>query len=198
MEFPRDTDAACTGLILAGGRGARLGGADKGLLVLEGRPLVDVAAAALRPQVAALLVSANRNLDEYSRLGFATVPDALPDFQGPLAGMLAGLRACETPWLLTAACDSPALPADLAARMHAAVTREERKAAYAVVGGEHSYICALLHRSLADDLEAWLAAGQRAVRGWLARHEACAVEFTMPSAPYLNINTPADLQAAAG
>lgn len=94
-------------VILAGGQGRRMGGADKGLLDYRGRPLVEWVLDALAPQVAEILISANRNLDRYARYGRRVLPDALPDFPGPLAGVLAALDAVDTEWLLAVPCDTP-------------------------------------------------------------------------------------------
>ncbi|PTT75762.1 molybdenum cofactor guanylyltransferase MobA, partial [Pelomonas sp. HMWF004] len=114
--------AAIHGLVLAGGRGARMGGLDKGLQLLAGQPLVAHVLARLAPQAAPLLISANRHLDTYAAFGHPVLPDPPGlNFAGPLAGMLAGLNTLPADaWLLTAPCDCPHLPADLAARLLAA------------------------------------------------------------------------------
>ena len=109
-----------TGLILAGGMGRRMGGADKGLLLLHGRPLAALSLERLRPQVGSLFISANRNLDIYAALGPEVLPYLLPDYPGPLAGIHAALSRIETPWLATCPCDSPYLPSDLVERLTAA------------------------------------------------------------------------------
>ena len=109
--------AAITGLVLAGGRGQRLGGVDKGLQPWHGRALVDHAIERLAPQVAEVMISANRNAADYASRGARVLADAHGDFRGPLAGMLAGLRAAATPWLAVVPCDSPRLPIDLVERL---------------------------------------------------------------------------------
>src|SRR6476661_9914986 len=106
-----------TGLILAGGRGSRMGGVDKGLQNFRGMPLALQTLMRLQPQVSDVLVNANRNLAAYEALGVPVWPDALPDFAGPLAGFLTGLERCETPWLATVPCDTPLFPPDLVARL---------------------------------------------------------------------------------
>ncbi|MCP3706697.1 molybdenum cofactor guanylyltransferase MobA [Paraburkholderia sp. CNPSo 3274] len=186
-----------TGLVLAGGRGQRMGGADKGLQMLHGKPLAAHVLARLAPQVGALSISANRNGDAYAALGApwraSVLADTLPDFPGPLAGLLAGLRAAQTEWLLTAPCDSPWLPADLAVRLgHAALARPADivTATTANADGEVSLhpVFALVRTSLADDLAAYLAAGERKVRAWYARHTVAEVAFADERAFY-NINS---------
>ena len=106
-----------TGLVLAGGRGSRMGGVDKGLQSYHGVPLALHALLRLAPQVGSAMINANRNLAAYESFGVPVWPDALPDFAGPLAGFLAGLEHCETPYLVTLPCDSPLFPEDLVARL---------------------------------------------------------------------------------
>ncbi len=185
------TREAITGLILAGGRGQRLGGVDKGLQHWRGMPLVDHALARLAPQVREVLVSANRNAADYAARGVRVLADASDDFPGPLAGILAGLRASSTPWLAVVPCDSPRLPVDLFARLAAAVG----DACGAVVLRERlEPVCCLLSTALADDLARYLAEGGRKVEGWVARH-AVPVKFDRPedAEAFANVNTPGDL-----
>ncbi len=185
------TREAITGLILAGGRGQRLGGVDKGLQPWRGTPLVDHALARLVPQVREVLVSANRNAADYAARGVRVLADASDDFPGPLAGVLAGLRAASTPWLAVVPCDSPRLPVDLFARLAAGVG----DASGAVVLRERlEPVCCLLSTALADDLERYLADGGRKVEGWVARH-AVPVKFDRPedAEAFANVNTPEDL-----
>ena len=180
-----------TGLILAGGRGQRLGGVDKGLQPWRGRPLVDHALARLAPQVGEVLISANRNAADYAARGARVLADASGDFPGPLAGILAGLRAASTPWLAVVPCDSPRLPADLFARLAAGLG----DAPGAVVErGRLEPVCCLLSTALADDLAGYLAEGGRKVEGWVSRH-AVPVRFDRPedAEAFANVNTPEDL-----
>jgi molybdopterin-guanine dinucleotide biosynthesis protein A len=188
---------ARTGLILAGGRGQRLGGIDKGLQPWRGLPLVDHALARLAPQVHEVLISANRNAALYATRGVRVLPDACGDFPGPLAGILAGLRAAATPWLAVVPCDAPRLPLDLFERL----ARGRGDARGAVVQRDHGAgglrlepVCCLLSTALADDLASYLADGGRKVEGWVARH-AAPVLFDRPddASAFANINTPTDL-----
>ncbi|MDR3398826.1 MAG: molybdenum cofactor guanylyltransferase MobA [Pandoraea sp.] len=190
---------AITGLILAGGRGQRMGGRDKGLQIFAGRPLAEHVAERLRPQVGTLLISANRNRDAYAALGAEVISDETQDFAGPLAGMLAGLRVACTDYVLTAPCDSPYLPEDLGEQLAAALSASltdaaasPSLAAYAATAQGPHPVFALLHRCLADDLAATLAAGEHRVRAWLARHKAVQVHFG-DERPFYNVNTLDDL-----
>ncbi|WP_287497076.1 molybdenum cofactor guanylyltransferase MobA [Pandoraea sp. CB10b_02] len=204
MPAPLIPREAITGLILAGGRGQRMGGRDKGLQTFAGQPLVAHVVARLRPQVGALLISANRNGDAYGAFGAPVVADETQDFAGPLAGMLAGLRAARTDYVLTVPCDSPYLPEDLGERLAAALGASARDgsaaplpcaaAAYAATAQGPHPVFALLHRSLADDLAATLTGGERRVRAWLARHNALQVHFG-DERPFYNVNTLDDLHS---
>jgi molybdopterin-guanine dinucleotide biosynthesis protein A len=186
---------AITGLILAGGRGLRLGGVDKGLQPWRGLPLVDHALALLAPQVREVMISANRNEPLYARRGVRVLADAADDFPGPLAGILAGLRAAATPWLAVVPCDSPRLPADLVERLAAGL--QARPGAVAQrADGRLEPVCCLLSTALADDLAAYLAEGGRKVEGWIARHAApVPFERAGDAAAFANLNTPDDLRA---
>ena len=188
---------AITGLVLAGGRGQRLGGVDKGLQDWRGQPLVDHAIARLAPQVREVMISANRHAADYASRGARVLADARDDFPGPLAGVLAGLRAASTPWLAVVPCDSPRLPTDLVARLAlgldgraGAVVQRDLGAA----GMRLEPVCCLLSTSLADDLAGYLAEDGRKVQAWLSRH-ATPVRFDRldDAAAFTNINTPEDL-----
>lgn len=178
-------------LILAGGRGRRLGGRDKGWIEVDGRPLIERLLMRLRPQVTTLSISANRNMDRYRALGVPVLADSLPDYPGPLAGIQAGLQACTTPWLLVAPVDSPWLPLDLRARLAAALGPA---LAVQVQVHERPYpTCALLHRGLAAPLTAFLASGQRRARDWYQAIGAAALDLSEQAGAFRNINHPEDL-----
>lgn len=164
-----------TGLILAGGQGTRMGGRDKGLVNYRGRPLIDHVIHCLAPQVDELLVSANRNLSDYAQRGYPVLTDAVPDFQGPLAGVLAGLQRARHEWVLTAPCDMPHLPADLAVRLMAAA-RADCIAVAADEARTHPAVM-LIHVNLADKLAAYLNGGKRSVHGFQENVGFVAVNF---------------------
>ncbi|HQS81213.1 MAG TPA: molybdenum cofactor guanylyltransferase MobA [Thiobacillus sp.] len=181
-------------VILAGGQGRRMGGADKGLIEYQGRPLIDWALAALTPQVDELVISANRNFDAYAAYGHRVLPDTLPDFPGPLAGVLAALQAVAADWLLVAPCDTPRLPADLAARLLAAAQRANVPLAVAADAVRVHHSCFIVRADQRDHLAAYLARGARAVRHWQAELPSTAVRFE--AACFANVNQPQDLQAS--
>ncbi|UTH72980.1 molybdenum cofactor guanylyltransferase MobA [Chromobacterium sp. IIBBL 290-4] len=182
-----------TALLLAGGQGTRMGGADKGWLMLEGQALAERVAARLRPQAEALLISANRNLQRYAALGLV-IEDA-PEFSecGPLAGLEAGLRACASDWLVTAPCDLPLLPADLAARLMEPLLQGEARISVAHCAGHPHPVCMALSRGLLPSLQAYLRGGGRRVREWQASAGAVAVAFDDLPEAFSNLNHPEDL-----
>ncbi|MEW6514612.1 MAG: molybdenum cofactor guanylyltransferase MobA [Pseudomonadota bacterium] len=186
-----------TGLILAGGEGRRMGGADKGLLDYRGKPLVAHVVERLAPQVDALLISANRNLEDYMDFGYPVVTDASNERLGPLAGIEAGLRACETPWLVACPCDCPQLPLDLVVRLMAAAKERDAKLAVATTAAGIQPTFLLCRRELLPVLGAALRAGERRVRGWC--HCQRAVEVLFPdAAAFANFNTPDALAGPSG
>lgn len=190
----KDCWALLTGVLLAGGRAEWMGGRDKGLLPLAGEPLIAHGVRRLRPQVAELLINANRHQAVYQTYGCRVIGDRQDQhFRGPLAGVLAALDAAETPYLLIAPCDSPLLPLDYAARMWAALERERATASVAYGEDRWQPVFALLSVTLRDDLAAWLATGEGGVGRWLRRHRPARVEFADWPALFRNINTPEDL-----
>lgn len=184
-----------TGVILAGGRAERMGGSDKGLLPVLGRPLIAYAIDALLPQVDALLINANRNLESYRALGYPVISDSVGPYYGPLAGMLTALEAAATPWILTAPCDSPFLPTDYAVRMQAAAARQSAEISVAWDGRRLQPVFALLQTGLRASLRAYLAAGERKIDRWFARHRLTTADFSDQPTLFHNINTPAELAA---
>lgn len=183
-------DAELAAVVLAGGRGSRMGGVDKGWVAYRGRPLVEWVLDALRPQAGEIVISANRSLDRYAATGRRVLPDTLPDFPGPLAGVLAALRAVSTPWLLVVPCDTPHLPADLAARLLEAARAAQRPLAVAADDARTHHTCFVVQTALADDLAAALAEGERAVHRWQAKFDPVVVRFD--AAGFVNLNRPAD------
>jgi molybdopterin-guanine dinucleotide biosynthesis protein A len=187
-----------TGLVLAGGRGSRMGGVDKGLQRHAGRPLALHALQRLAPQVGPLAVSANRNLEAYAAFGVPVWPDASCDYPGPLAGLLAGLQRCSTPWLLSVPCDSPNFPADLAARLAAAAVQADAEVAIAVTPQadgslQPQPVFCLLRRDLAGPLQAYLAGGQRRMEGFTGQRRELRVRFD-DAAAFANANTADELR----
>ena len=182
-----------TGLILAGGLARRMGGGDKGLRLFRGRPMVAHAIERLAPQVDALLINANQNREAYAALGYPVIADVIDGYAGPLAGLHAGLSTCTTPLLVTVPCDSPFLPLDLVARLHAALELDAAQLAMARSGGWNQPVFALCRREVLDSLSAFLAAGGRKVDAWFAALTIVEVPFPDESA-FANINTPEELE----
>ena len=182
-----------SGLILAGGRGTRMGQVDKGLQPFRGKTMAAHVLERLAPQVSSVAINANQNLDVYATMGVPVWPDDLPGFAGPLAGMEAGMRRCETPYLLTVPCDSPFLAPDLAGRLLAALVEQEADLAFAVTQepGQrpqpHPVFC-LVKAQLLPILSSYLAEGGRRMDGWYKDLKAVEVPFEDADA-FRNINT---------
>ncbi len=184
-----------TGLILAGGLGRRMGGVDKGLQLLAGKQLVHHVVDRLAPQVGKLLINANRSLPDYSALGYPVVADTIPDFAGPLAGLHAGLAAADTPWVLTAPCDSPHLPLDLAERLLAGARAQGSELAIARSEGRLHPVFCLCRTGLCSGLETFLQGGGRRVMQWCEENAVAIVDFDDQPMAFRNFNTLEDLQA---
>lgn len=184
-----------TGVVLAGGRGSRMGGEDKGLVTLNGRPMIEHVIARLRPQVGRLLISANRNQERYAALGFEVVPDLLTDYQGPLAGMAAALQAARTPYVVTVPCDSPLIAADVVARLAQALARHGADVSVAHDGSRTHPVFLMLKRALLASLLEFLDAGERKIDRWFARHRVAQADFRDCAETFTNVNDPEEHRA---
>lgn len=196
-----------TGLVLAGGRGSRMGGVDKGLQGFRGIPLALHALMRLQMQTGATMVNANRNLAAYEAFGTPVWPDVLSDYAGPLAGFLTGLERCETPWLLTVPCDTPLFPLDLASRLMTAASEQNADMAMAaapeVDGAGHisvrpQPVFCLMRVDLLESLVAFTQAGGRKIDAWTGQHPCAIVPFDQPGddpKAFYNANTLAELHA---
>ena len=183
-----------TGLILAGGQGRRMGGVDKGLQPLRGKPLAQWALERLEPQVEEVLINCNQNLETYARFGHRLVPDEVAGFAGPLAGLHAGLRVARHPLLVTVPCDSPFLPPDLVARLQERLT--DHDLAVAKTGDQPHPVFSLVRRTVLADLEAFLSGGGRKIDAWYARLRTVEVPFDDAPDAFRNINTLEELGKA--
>ncbi len=179
-----------TGAILAGGRATRMGGEDKGLATLGGRAMIEYSLHALRPQVGALLINANRNLDRYRHYGYPVVADELEGFQGPLAGMARLLARATTPYVLTVPCDSPLLAPDLAERLYRTRAEDDAQIAVAFDGERMQPVFALLECTLLPSLLVFLREGNRKIDLWYERHRYSLSDLSDRPDTFLNINTP--------
>ncbi|WP_077002924.1 molybdenum cofactor guanylyltransferase MobA [Variovorax sp. KK3] len=198
-----------TGLVLAGGRGSRMGGVDKGLQSFNGTPLALHALMRLGPQVGEMMINANRNLAAYESFGVPVWPDGLADYAGPLAGFLTGMERCETPYLLTVPCDTPLFPHDLAARLGEALVTHDAEIAMvsapeaaAEADGAAALrpqpVFCLLRADLLESLVRFTQEGGRKIDRWTAQHRTALVPFDRPGdAPdaFFNANTLAELHS---
>jgi molybdenum cofactor guanylyltransferase len=188
-----------TGLVLAGGRGTRMGGIDKGLQPFQGMPLVQHALQRLAPQVGRLMINANRSIDAYRALGVPVWSDEVSDFAGPLAGMLAGLTHCETPFLLTVPCDSPFFPVDLATRLGAGLLDAGAAIATAYTpDGPDLFpqpVFCLMKATLQTSLREFIHRGEHKTGLWARELRGARVVFEKVDA-FANFNTLPELEQA--
>jgi molybdenum cofactor guanylyltransferase len=184
---------AITGVILAGGLGRRMGGIDKGLQELRGRPMVAWVVERLAPQVDELLINANQNIERYADFGQRVVPDQIPDYAGPLAGLHAALAAATHPLVATAPCDSPFLPADLVSRLFSALTAADADLAVARTFDQPHPVFCLCKRAALPHLSEFLAGGGRRFESWYATLKVVEVAFDDEAETFENINTREEL-----
>ena len=191
-----------TGLVLAGGRGSRMGGVDKGLQNHLGIPLALHAMLRLSPQVGHVMINANRNLGAYDSFGVPVWPDAIADYPGPLAGFLAGLEHCNTPYLVTVPCDTPNFPTDLVARLAADLVAHDARIAMAATRGADGIVqvqpvFCLMESGLMESLVSFTQGGQRKIDRWTAMHRCVEVVFD-DEAAFANANTLQELHQLQG
>jgi molybdopterin-guanine dinucleotide biosynthesis protein A len=176
-----------TGIVLAGGQGRRMGGVDKGLQVLRGKPMVEHVLARLAPQVGEIIINANQNAATYAGFGHRVVGDDIAGFAGPLAGLHAGLKAASHALVVTAPCDSPFLPADLVARLKKALGQNDL--AVAKTGDQAHPVFALARKGVLGNLESFLLGGGRKIDAWYATLKFVEVPFDDEADAFRNINT---------
>lgn len=183
-----------TAIILAGGRGSRMGGTDKGLVLLHDKPLVAHVLARLTPQVDDILINANRAITAYQALGYTVLSDEMPDFAGPLAGFALGFKHAKGEYLLTSPCDCPLLPANLRQQLQNALEQTHAEIAIATSHGNHHPVVCLCKTSLLNHLEDYLARGGRKVSTWQQSLHHVYVDFNDIPDAFINVNTPQDLE----
>ncbi len=181
-----------TAIILAGGKARRMGGKDKGLIDLHGKPLLDYIIAGLRPQAGRILVNANRNLDRYRAFGCPVAEDMMGDYLGPLVGMATGMQASDTPYILTVPCDSPFVPAQLTDKLYRAMADADAEISVAHDGVRLQPVFALLRCELLPSLLAYLKGGGRKIDTWYTQHRLALSDFSTLPHTFLNLNTPED------
>ncbi|MBA3771892.1 MAG: molybdenum cofactor guanylyltransferase MobA [Ramlibacter sp.] len=190
-----------TGVILAGGRGSRMGGVDKGLQNFNGLPMALHTLMRLQPQVGEVMINANRNLGAYEAFGVPVWPDVLADYAGPLAGFLTALERCETPWLVTVPCDTPLFPDDMVARLARAAQQQDAEIAMAAAREEDGDVRSqpvfcLMRLELMESLVKFTHGGGRKIDAWTALHKTLVVPFDAPGddpKAFFNANTLAQL-----
>jgi molybdopterin-guanine dinucleotide biosynthesis protein A len=188
-----------TGLILAGGRAQRMGGIDKGLIPFHQKPLIETTIQRLKAQVGPILINANRNITKYAVYGYLVIMDETPDFSGPLAGFLMGLKNCKTPYLLTTPCDSPLFPEDLGAKLASELEQANLDLVYASTKEADGKVWAqpvfcLMRANLQDSLISFLDKGDLKIDRWFKELKSGTVIFDNAQA-FANANTPEELQS---
>jgi molybdenum cofactor guanylyltransferase len=200
MPTPIDTNDI-TGVVLAGGRGSRMGGVDKGLQNFNGMPLALHTLMRLQMQVGEIMINANRNLGAYESFGVPVWPDVIGDYPGPLAGFLTALERCETGWLVTVPCDTPLFPLDLVARLAQAAQEQDAEIAMAAAREEDGQIrpqpvFCLMRVELMETLVQFTQSGGRKIDAWTAQHKTVVVTFDQSgddARAFFNANTLAEL-----
>jgi molybdopterin-guanine dinucleotide biosynthesis protein A len=185
-----------TGILLAGGQGRRMGGVDKGLQLLRGKPMAQHVIERFASQVDELLINANQNIEQYQTLGYRVIPDAIGGFVGPLAGLHRGLSEAAHPLVVTAPCDSPFLPLDLVAKLHAALEQQKAELAVARTGDQPHPVFCLCRKSVLPGLTAFLEGGGRKIDWWYAQLKVADVDF-VDEAAFRNINTREELKESS-
>ncbi len=183
-----------TGVVLAGGMGRRMGGVDKGLQLLRGRPMIAWVLDRLVPQVDQIVVNANQNIERYAAFGHEVVPDEIGGFAGPLAGLHRGLSVADHPLVATVPCDSPFLPTDLVSRLRAALVSNAAEIVVARTGSQPHPVFCLCRRTVLPGLTAFLAAGGRKIDAWYAPLRVLEVPFDDEPEAFSNINTREELR----
>ena len=188
-------NAGITGVILAGGQGRRMGTVDKGLRALRGQAMAAWVIERFAPQVDEVLINANQNLDVYARFGYRVIPDEIGGFAGPLAGLQRGLSEASHPLVATSPCDTPFLPVDLVARLHAALEADVAQLAVARTGDQPHPVFCVCRRDVLPHLTAFLQQGGRKIDAWYATLKVVEVAFDDQPGAFSNINTQAELDA---
>jgi len=183
-----------SGLILSGGRSSRMGNHDKGLILLNGKAMIEYVKDTLTPQVDNLIISANQHIEQYQCLHEVVLADEYDDYRGPLAGIYEGLKyIAEDTYLIVVPCDGPMLPNNLCIKMLTALSETDAKLATVFDGNYRQPTYSLIHQSLKDNLGLFLAQGGRKLGQWLSENNTQLVDFSEQAEAFININTEADL-----
>ena len=186
---------AISSIILSGGRATRMGGVDKGLVLLQQQPLVKYVISRLTPQVDEILINANREITQYQHLGYEVLQDETSDFIGPLAGFSLGLKHSKYEYLLTVPCDSPLLPLDLTDRLLAELIKNKAEIAVATSDGDAHPVFCLCKKKVLPNLTSYLLEGGRKVSAWQKSLDYIEVDFSDNADAFINLNTSEELEA---
>lgn len=190
-----DAGTPITGIVLAGGLGRRMGGVDKGLRQLRGRPMVAWVLERFAPQVQEIIINANQNADHYASFGHRVAPDRIGGFAGPLAGLHCGLGMATHPLVATVPCDSPFLPLDLVSRLKQALIADDAQLCVARTGEQAQPVFCLCRRDVLSHLTKFLESGGRKIDLWYSTLSVVEVGFDDQREAFSNINTPQELSA---
>ena len=188
-----------TAVILAGGKGRRLEGQDKGLVIYKGKALIQYVIERIQSQVGEIVINANRNQETYASYGYPTISDEMNDFQGPLAGFATAMKTVKTDYIVTLPCDGPSLPLDLVSRMLSKLNTFADPSNCIAVAHDGEWlqpVHALIPIALIDSLEAFLSNGDRKIDLWYAKHELVLVDFSNQPDAFFNINKKEQLEQA--
>ena len=183
-----------TGVILAGGQARRMQGQDKGLVLLNNKPMIEYVIDILKPQVATLLINANRNHEKYSEYGFDIVSDELSGYCGPLAGMASALNNTNTSYMITVPCDSPFIPDDLVQRLTAALASEDADISVAHNGERLQPVFCLIKKDLMSSMNEFLSNDERKIDKWFNQHKLAIADFSDIPQTFDNLNTFEDIK----
>lgn len=178
-----------TAVILAGGQSKRMGGKDKGLVKFCEKSLIQSVIEKLLPQVKHIIINANRNTSEYEAFGYPVIPDALHNFQGPLAGFMAAMESVTTKYIVCVPCDGPMLSDELVNRLYRQLLKENTDIAVAHDGSRMQPVYVLISTHLKNSLEKYLLSGERKIDRWYANHKISIVDFSDCPDTFININT---------
>lgn len=184
-----------TGVILAGGQARRMQGQDKGLVLLNDKPMIEYVIEVLKSQVGKILINANRNHEQYAKYGFNIVSDELSGYCGPLSGMASSLNKTETVYMLTAPCDSPFIPDDLAERLITSLESENADISVAHNGERMQPVFCLMKKELMSSMNDFLRLGERKIDKWFNQHALAIADFSDIPKTFDNLNTLEDIKA---
>lgn len=184
-----------TGIILAGGQARRMGGQDKGLIQLAGKPMIEYVLNAIEPQVDSIIINANRNQTTYEKYGFPVIADQIDGYCGPLAGMASGLQAAKTAFVVTAPCDSPFIPDDLVHKLFSTLQNEDAEICTAHANGRLQPVFTLMKSELFPSMLEYLNNGERKIDKWFEKHHLAIADFSKQADIFININSTDDLTA---